>query len=1068
MKTVYSLIKNPINAWLIAIGLLTLAPRSALAQFHGFTIIKSDTPSIVHVGDTVLARGLISNADQNGAGGDAIIITNAYNVTYNFNSPVAGCPFRITNIINLSLVSSNIVVTNACLGTTQTYFGILLPFGNNVSQITVSNTWTVTCDAAANGYTIPDLFVAEGVDTRNQDSFPCPLASANNNPASVRVLAPCISCTKFCTNGVGENGQITFGGSVLNCGNEPLVNVFIENNQPTNHTPILGPITLLAGSNVVFSGSYPGSACVPTADIITVRGTEANQGQPVILSTTNTCTATCSNITTPCIIVTKTCSPSVVRLCGTNSSVETFSGIVSNCGNITLTNVTVTDSLLGNGVVLRLASLAPNASAPWTTNFNVTAALCGQSNILNTATARGTDCRGRSVTNTASCTFSVICANPRITVTKACASPVGGPSSSLVVTGLVCNTGDDALTNVVVTDSLQNAVASTNTVVIGTLAVGACAPYSFTYTPSSIAACSNGIPDMVTATGNDAVCGIPVSATASATCFICCPAIAVTKLVTCLQPGATCPAPPDSYAPSATGVKGNTGIPSVDDPAFCYLITVRNTGQSDLTNVTVIDDKLGSLLTGGNLAVGHSITFSNLVHAWDTTTTNTVIATAQCGGIHASGASVSATTNAVAIVIPANIACQKLVSVNGSTPSVNEAPACTTIASNITWYVTVTNTGSATLCNITITDLGGHDLLPCGGVNITLTNCLAPGQGTGLIPVCTTGFNTCVATNINNAIRVVGHVPGSSNVCAVNIGGSNVVAESSCNASLTLTCCPMSLGCRVTGGGRQDFPQVCPDDVRYVTHGGQVGAPVGNSNCVVLAANQLGNPCIHGRWTHVRHMKGGLEGNFHARYFDTLDCACLDTAFLNTNTCQYMQGIVVDGVCGNRLIGPEPRKAPANKIVFTGVGDWACPNGMREPRSCLFRVDIEDRGEPGNDHVLDLGKKPGRVPDRYRIRIWVLSDLEQQQLNSGSPVAGINDPYLLNFRNCISACNGIDYQDGTCQPRSCVSTSCSVGPVGSGTITFPGGCPVRTPNIDDGGEMDNGNHQIHPQIKACP
>jgi len=32
---------------------------------------------------------------------------------------------------------------------------------------------------------------------------------------------------------------------------------------------------------------------------------------------------------------------------------------------------------------------------------------------------------------------------------------------------------------------------------------------------------------------------------------------------------------------------------------------------------------------------------------------------------------------------------------------------------------------------------------------------------------------------------------------------------------------------------------------------------------------------------------------------------------------------------------------------------------------------------------------------------------------------------------------------------------------------FPGGAPVRLPNIDDGGDLLHGNHQIHPAIKNC-
>src|SRR5205814_1076084 len=118
-------------------------------------------------------------------------------------------------------------------------------------------------------------------------------------------------------------------------------NVFVENNRPTNHTPVLGPITLQPGQTTNFAGSYLGNACAPTTDTITVRGSEAPLGQPVVLSVTNTCVATCSNTTTPCIAITKNCSTNLIVLCGTNTSSITFSGIVTNCGDITLTNVTV-------------------------------------------------------------------------------------------------------------------------------------------------------------------------------------------------------------------------------------------------------------------------------------------------------------------------------------------------------------------------------------------------------------------------------------------------------------------------------------------------------------------------------------------------------------------------------------------------------------------------------------------------------------------------------------------------------------------------------------------------------
>src|SRR6185295_1559563 len=68
----------PTTFWLKLLAtVLTLCalavPGTLQAQFHGFTIVKSDNPGNVRVGDRVTTIGKIENADDLG---DSIIITN--------------------------------------------------------------------------------------------------------------------------------------------------------------------------------------------------------------------------------------------------------------------------------------------------------------------------------------------------------------------------------------------------------------------------------------------------------------------------------------------------------------------------------------------------------------------------------------------------------------------------------------------------------------------------------------------------------------------------------------------------------------------------------------------------------------------------------------------------------------------------------------------------------------------------------------------------------------------------------------------------------------------------------
>jgi len=676
------------------------------------------------------------------------------------------------------------------------------------------------------------------------------------------------------------------------------------------------------------------------------------------------------------------------------------------------------------------------------------AAQNGSTNITHSCSAPGTCTLTANVTDALGCTGGPCSAthtcvpNPTCTITPPVVTNLIGESATFTV----CVSSGTAPYTVVLSGCVNQTVVVAQQNGCTNITIPAC---------TTLDSCT------LTANVTDALgcTGGPCSATRYCTGT---PDICVTKEVACflgtntsdcvtprpwdpLSPGENC----GPFGKTATGVKGD-----VQNPAFCYRIGVSNCGDLTLSNVKVIDDQYGDLTTNftcivnGTMAPGAHCEFTFKAEVGQNLT-NIVVAS----GEHVVGNTtnkVSDVDNAVVHVIPAKINCRKEFSVDGGAWT-NAYTFQDQSPHSVVWRVTVQNLGSVHLKDVSVIDASSN--LVCN-YSTVIPN--LPVGGSETVLLCTNAEFVCTnREDLQNTVLVYADHYVSTNaqecICAYDIDGVRITVRSECSATIG---CTFPNACRVTGGGRQDGPGLtCPDDVRYVTHGGQVGAPVGEETCELntsLPTFWLGNPCIHGRWTHVRHYQGGVRGNFHARFFDTLKCICLGTEVLPDGS--YPTNQITDGVCNkddHKVAGPQPRPAPANKIVFTGVGDWdddTSRKGKRASRAVLFRVDIEDRSEPGGSHPKG-GVNP---PDRYRIRIWILSDAEAARVNDPS------DGYV-SFRNAISACYGTGVRDGVDIPNSC----------GSGTITFPGSTEVRAPDIDDGGELERGNHQIHPMIKHC-
>src|SRR5262249_30674435 len=133
-----------------------------------------------------------------------------------------------------------------------------------------------------------------------------------------------------------------------------------------------------------------------------------------------------------------------------------------------------------------------------------------------------------------------------------------------------------------------------------------------------------------------------------------------------------------------------------ENPAFCYRITISNCGPVGLTNVAVVDNQFGdftaNFFPGGPNTVfqpGGTITYVFKAEVGKNLTN--VVNTA--GKSIITGEIATAQDSAAVKVIPANVACEKLYTIDGG-PLTNNATLPDGTTHTIVWYVKVTNPSS--------------------------------------------------------------------------------------------------------------------------------------------------------------------------------------------------------------------------------------------------------------------------------------------------------------------------------------------------------------------------------------
>lgn len=256
----------------------------------------------------------------------------------------------------------------------------------------------------------------------------------------IRIVANCPAAA------TAPGGRLIYTGTISNTGDVELKNISVVADKPETGTVVHTLNSLAPGASASFTGSYtaPLDAC-STSVRLAVTAVDSCANTSVSDSVIQTCPLT----STPAVAVTVEC-PSTPTAPGKQL---VFTGKISNTGNITVTNVTVVvNRPSANSPVFGPVTLAPGASMNYTGSFTVPLDINGCS-IASTITVRGNgQCNGALATASANANCPVA-TTPAILVTADCpgtATPQGG---LLTYKGTVKNTGNIALTNVVVVNN---------------------------------------------------------------------------------------------------------------------------------------------------------------------------------------------------------------------------------------------------------------------------------------------------------------------------------------------------------------------------------------------------------------------------------------------------------------------------------------------------------------------------------------------------------------------------------------------------------------------------------------
>ena len=503
------------------------------AQVPGISVVKSASPST------------FNRAGQ--------IITYSFLVTNTGNVTVSAVQVNDTDLPGLSAIT--------CPS------GTLAPAADETCTATYSTT-----QADVDAGSVPNTATAQGTPPGSTT----PVVSDPSTATLSASQAPGISVVKSASPTIfSQAGQaIAYSFLVTNTGNVTLSAVQVNDTDLPGLSAISCPsATLAPGISETCSATY--STTQADVDAGSVPNTATAQGTPPRSTTpvvSDPSTAIVPAAQVPGISLVKSASPSAVSKAG---QVITYSFLVTNTGNVTLSGVLVDDTDLPglSAISCPSATLAPGLSETCTATHSTTQADMDRGGISNTATAQGTPAGSTTPVVSDPSTVTVPAEVSRgISVVKS-ASPAtySRPGQTISYSFLVTDTGNVTLSGVRVVDTDLPGLSAISCP-SGTLAPGVSETCTATYSTTQANVDAGSVTNTATAQGTPPGSTTPLSSDPSSVTIKAPPGQGISLV--------------KSASPSTFSKVGQT---------ITYSFLVTNTANVTLSGVRVNDTDLPGL-----------------------------------------------------------------------------------------------------------------------------------------------------------------------------------------------------------------------------------------------------------------------------------------------------------------------------------------------------------------------------------------------------------------------------------------------------------------------------------------